>query len=123
MKRETLLRHMFEHGRLTAYHEGERQVVWGVIADVNCDTMRILNHEAELQKFEMKNIKGFRKEVFNLTRKYSTLTCDCGCKSTDRFICEKCGRTFCGTKHGVLIRDETGTALNLCEKCVSSVRP
>jgi hypothetical protein len=37
MKRETLIQHLFEHGRMTAYIQGQRQVIWGVIAEVTSE--------------------------------------------------------------------------------------
>ena len=121
MKRETLTQHLFEHGRLTAYCKGERQVIWGVIADVNCTEMKIMNHSTELQTFEMKAIKGFRKEPYRYSRKPMVLQCDCGCKAEERYICEVCGKTFCGLKHGVQERNTNGDNLDLCDKCAEKV--
>lgn len=121
MKKETLQQHLFEHGRLTAYAKGERQVVWGVIADVNCVEITLMNHSREFQRFIMKDIKGFRREAYQHGRKSPLLQCDCGCKSEERYICENCGATFCGLKHGAQDRDCTGTARDLCDKCVAEV--
>lgn len=112
---------MFQHGRLTAYHNGERQVIYGVIADVNCNTMRILNHEVEFQTFELKAIKGFRKEPFASQRQIPMLQCDCGCKTDTRYVCEKCGATFCGSMHGITTRDEKGELWDLCDKCAQEI--
>lgn len=119
MKKETLQQHLFEHGRLTAYAKGERQVVWGVIADVNCVDITLMNHSREFQKFEMKAIKGFRPEPYQHGRKSLLLQCDCNCKAEERYICEKCGSTFCGSKHGKQERDNDGRAWDLCEKCAT----
>jgi len=124
MKRETLIQHLFEHGRMTAYIQGQRQVIWGVIAEVTSEDdpvplkVKLLNHSAEMQTFDLKEVKGFRLEPYQHERKPPKLKCDCGCKASERYICENCGATFCGTKHGVQARDGNGTAMDLCDKCV-----
>ncbi len=124
MKRETLIQHLFEHGRITAYVQGTRQVIWGVIADVTTEEgpdpskVKLLNHSAEIQKFDLKEVKGFRIEPYQHNRKTPKLKCDCGCKADLRYVCSNCGDTFCGTKHGVQDRDSNGIALDLCDKCV-----
>ena len=124
MKRETLIQHLFEHGRITAYAQGQRQVVWGVIADVTSEDdpeiskVKLLNHSAEIQKFDLKDVKGFRIEPYQHGRKTPKLKCDCGCKAEQRYVCGNCGATFCGTRHGLQDRDENGTSWDLCEKCV-----
>lgn len=127
MKREALLKHLFEHGRLTAYAKDQRQVVWGVIADVEEDketgnsTVKILNHSAEIQEYDLKLVKGFRLEPYQHGRKSVKLQCDCGCKAEQRYICENCGATFCGTKHGTQARDDKDTSRDLCGECVNSI--
>jgi hypothetical protein len=118
MKKETLLNQMYQHGRLTAYHNGERQVIWGVIAEVTDETATLLNHSREFQRFELKAIKGFRKEEFSHRKKYSQLLCDCGCKSEEKYICEVCGGAFCGA-HIVTIRDSGGSSVDTCIKCLA----
>ena len=127
MKRETLIQHLFEHGRITAYVQGTRQVIWGVIADVTSDQdsdplkVRLLNHSAEIQKFDLKDVKGFRIEPYQHTRKALKLKCDCGCKAEQRYVCGNCGATFCGTKHGIQERDKDGNNLDLCDSCAGKV--
>jgi hypothetical protein len=127
MKSEALKKHLFEHGRMTAYAKDQRQVVWGVIADVDenketgSGTVKLMNHSAEIQQYDLKNVKGFRLEPYQHGRKAAKLQCDCGCKAEQRYVCENCGATFCGTKHGVQDRDGNGTSMDLCDKCVPIV--
>lgn len=119
MKRETIIKYKAQHGRMTAYVQGERQVIWGEITDVNGRvTLKVHSDEELLLKFDFKNIRGFRVEPIAAKKKYPKLQCDCGCKADERYICENCGATFCGTKHGIQDRDERGKAWDLCDKCV-----
>jgi hypothetical protein len=122
MKRETLLPFITEHGRLTAYAKGERQVIWGVITDVNGNHITLTNHQNEQQNFEFKDIRGFRREKITLEKTYQKLLCDCGCKAEERFICERCGKTFCGSHHGMQVRNTEGKAQDLCGDCCKEVK-
>lgn len=123
MKKETAINHLFQHGRLTATLEGMRQMLWGAITEVDEEEGRICftNHHNQQVRFVLEDAKDFMPTKFVPQRMYAKLNCNCGCKAEARYICENCGATFCGSRHGVQVRDDKGTSRDLCDKCVPIV--
>lgn len=123
MKKETAINHLFQHGRLTAEHEGKRQMLWGAITAVDEDGGEICftNHHNQQVKYKFEDAKDFMPAKFVPKKMYFKLNCSCGCKAEERYICEVCGATFCGTKHGVQIRDKDGNKVNACNECAKTI--
>jgi hypothetical protein len=66
MKKETAINHLFQHGRLTAEHEGKRQMLWGAITAVDEEGGEICftNHHNQQVKYKFEDAKDFMPAKF-----------------------------------------------------------
>lgn len=119
MKREEIEPFLYQHGRITGLINGHRKQLWGVITQIEENCLSIIDHDDHFFIFFHKDIRGFKPEAINLEHKEPLSRCDCGCTSTERYTCERCGKSFCGD-HGHMKRIDNINQ-DICSNCLQLI--